>query len=208
MRLPVTDEPVDAGEFSAWLAETLDSMHRGQGVDVPCGDCVACCTSSLFVHIEADEAEARAHIPAAWMFDAPGAPPGTKVVGHNEQGHCPLMVESACTIYAHRPRTCREYDCRVFAAAGLRPESQPKIDARVVRWRFSYVDQAAREAHEAVKATARFLCDHPAAFSRPPPPSRLGIALAALRGHPALLGNADDARPVADIARDIEAWAR
>ncbi len=42
----------------------------------------------------------------------------------------------ACSIYSDRPRTCRHYDCRVFAAAGVEPH-QPSIAPRVREWQFA-----------------------------------------------------------------------
>ncbi|HET7720760.1 MAG TPA: YkgJ family cysteine cluster protein, partial [Acidimicrobiales bacterium] len=99
-----------AGRFSTWLVRI--------GVDVPCGTCTACCTSSQFVHIGPDERDTLSRIPKALLFPAPGQPKGHVVMGYDERGHCPMFVDGACSIYEHRPRTCRTYDCRVFPAAG------------------------------------------------------------------------------------------
>ena len=30
-----------------------------------------------------------------------------------------MLVDGRCSIYEHRPRTCRTYDCRIFTATGL-----------------------------------------------------------------------------------------
>ncbi len=71
------DEPLEAGDFSAWLAG-MQAALRGEGEsDVPCGTCTACCTSSQFVHIEPDETDTLAHIPKELLFPAPRAPAGT-----------------------------------------------------------------------------------------------------------------------------------
>lgn len=86
---------------------------------MPCGDCTACCTSSQFIHIAPDETETLGHIPDELLFDAPGFPAGHVVLGYDENGHCPMLVDGACSIYAHRPRTCRTYDCRIFPATGI-----------------------------------------------------------------------------------------
>ena len=56
------------------------------------------------------------------------------MLGHDERGHCPMLVDGACSIYDARPRTCRTYDCRVFAVSGIAPDGQPDIAARVHRW--------------------------------------------------------------------------
>jgi Fe-S-cluster containining protein len=141
-----TTAAIDAGRFSEWL-DHLDAASCDApgaiGAVVPCGACTACCTSSQFVHIAPDETDTLARVPPALRFPAPGLPKGHVVLGYDEHGCCPMLVDGACSIYEHRPRTCRVYDCRVFAATGVTPDGQPAIAARVVRWRFD-VDDAAR----------------------------------------------------------------
>jgi hypothetical protein len=139
-----TTAPIDAGRFSTWLD---DLQQRGEMV-VPCGACSACCTSSQFVHIEPDEIDVLAHVPAALRFPAPGLPKGHAVMGYDERGHCPMLVDGACSIYEHRPRTCRTYDCRIFSATAVVPD-QPAVAARVQQWRFAVDD---RELWKRVRA--------------------------------------------------------
>jgi hypothetical protein len=121
--------------FSEWL----DNFDASSDADVPCETCTACCTSAQFVHISPDEIETLAHVPAALRFPAPGLPKGHVVMGYDDDGHCPMLVDGACSIYEHRPRTCRTYDCRVFAATGVVPD-QPAIAYRVEHWRFDIDD--------------------------------------------------------------------
>ena len=117
---------------------------------VPCGSCRACCTSSQFVHIAPDETDTLAHVPTALRFPAPGLPRGHVVLGYDEHGWCPMLVDDTCSIYEHRPRTCRTYDCRVFAATGVDPgRTQPAIAERVASWRFDVDD---RRRWDAVRA--------------------------------------------------------
>jgi uncharacterized protein len=83
---------------------------------------------------------------------------------YDDRGRCPLLDElGRCTIYAHRPLTCRTYDCRVFAAVGLDADRE-QITRRARRWRFSCPapEDAARLA--AVRAAARWIPAHAAAF--------------------------------------------
>lgn len=129
--------------------------------DVPCGGCTACCTSSQFVHIGPDEVDTLRHIPAVLLFPAPRMPKGHVLLGYDERGHCPMLVDGACSIYEHRPRTCRTYDCRVFPAAGVDAGEDGKeaIGRRVRRWRFDYPTEGDRGAHDAVRAAARFASD-------------------------------------------------
>ena len=147
-----------AGEFSGWLSSLLDAVKDGTSPDVPCDGCVACCSSSQFVHIAPDETDALEHIPAELLFAAPGAPEGYVLMGYDEHGRCPMLAESGCTIYEHRPRTCRTYDCRVFPAAGLEPdEGKERVAERAAEWEFDYADDRARAEHEAVRAAAAYL---------------------------------------------------
>jgi Fe-S-cluster containining protein len=149
-----------AGEFSAWLAGMQAALRGERGSDVPCGGCTACCTASQFIHIGPDETETLARIPQALLFPAPLMPEGHVVLGHDERGHCPMLVDGRCSIYADRPRTCRTYDCRVFAATGLVPEDG-LIAERAGRWRFGFPAAADHERGAAVHEAAVFIRDRP-----------------------------------------------
>ena len=140
-----------AGRFSSWLGQI--------GVDVPCGTCTACCTSSQFVHIGPDERDTLARIPNVLLFPAPGLPKGSVVMGYDERGHCPMFVDGACSIYEHRPRTCRTYDCRVFPAAGLEPDhdGRARIAEQVRRWRFDFTELDDQTVQSAVQAAGAYL---------------------------------------------------
>lgn len=145
---------LDAGRLGPWLERMREALAGGAVTDVPCGTCVACCSSRQFVHVEPDEIDALAHIPAELRFAAPGAPAGVVVLPYDANGRCPMLGEHGCTIYDHRPRTCRVYDCRIFTAAGIVPDDdQPLIAERVRRWRFR-VSADDRAQLEAVRATA------------------------------------------------------
>src|SRR5690349_2465179 len=114
-----------AGAFVAWL-DTMQRALRGEtDADVPCAGCTACCRSSQFVHIGPDETDTLAHIPRELLFPAPRQPEGNVVLGYDANGCCPMLTEAGCSIYEHRPRACRMYDCRVFAAAGVDPADKP-----------------------------------------------------------------------------------
>lgn len=152
-----------AGDFSVWINEMQSAIRGERSSDVPCDGCTACCTSSQFVHIGPDEIDTLAHIPAEVLFPAPRMPRGHMLMGYDQRGHCPMLVDGACSIYEHRPRTCRTYDCRVFSAAGLEPDDDEKMDiaARARRWRFSYPNEADRARHDAVRAAAAHFTAHP-----------------------------------------------
>src|SRR3954468_1298325 len=135
------------------------ALRDERASDVPCDGCTACCTSWQFVHIEPDETDTLAHIPEDLLFPAPLMPPGHVVLGYDERGHCPMLVDGKCSIYEHRPRTCRTYDCRIFAAAGVEvdDEESPEIAARARQWRFTYPEPTDDADQAAVGAAAAFL---------------------------------------------------
>jgi Fe-S-cluster containining protein len=142
---------IDAGDFETWLDDVRAAIRGERDAVVPCGECTACCTSAQFVHVEPDETDTLAHLPRELLFPAPGLPPGHLLMGYDERGHCPMFVDGRCSVYEHRPRTCRTYDCRVFAAADVEPD-KPAIAARVAEWRFSYPTPADSTAHAQVRA--------------------------------------------------------
>jgi len=156
------DSDLDAGPFSAWLDEMQGAIGGDNDADVPCGTCTACCTASQFIDIAPEESDALAHIPSALLFPAPGAPRGHVLMGYDERGHCPMLVDGGCSIYEHRPRTCRTYDCRVFAAGDVVDDDVTKhqIAARASRWRFDLTSPTDRTALAAVRAAAGALDEH------------------------------------------------
>lgn len=179
-----------AGDFSSWLDEVLGAVRGEHGSTVPCGTCSACCTSSQFIHIEPDEIDTLSQIPSELLFPAPRLPRGHVLLGYDERGHCPMLIDGTCSIYDHRPRTCRNYDCRIFPAAGIEPDEDAKVEIaeQVRRWRFSYSDDAGRTLHDSVRAAATYLRDN--ADSLPEgtaPNSATQLAVAAVEMHDVFL---------------------
>ncbi|MEZ5144656.1 MAG: YkgJ family cysteine cluster protein [Acidimicrobiales bacterium] len=116
-----TDQPtLPAGDVTSWLAATQAALAGAADAAVPCDGCTACCTSAQFVHIAPDETDTLAHIPAEAYFPAPLAA-GSTWSSPDEHGRCPMLGDSGCSIYPHRPRACRTYDCRVLAAPASSP---------------------------------------------------------------------------------------
>jgi Fe-S-cluster containining protein len=156
------DHDLPAGDFSSWMVEIRAAIGEGRGSDVPCNGCTACCRSSQFVHIGPDETETLSHIPPALLFPAPGRPRGHVLLGYDEHGHCPMLVDDRCSIYAHRPNACRTYDCRIFGATGTAAGDQKvEITRRARRWQFSFSTTEARTERDAVRAAVSFLEGHP-----------------------------------------------
>lgn len=144
------------------------------GADVPCGSCNACCRSSFFIHVEPHEKKALARIPKKLLFPAPGQPKGHVLMGFNDKGHCPMLVANRCSIYEDRPQTCRDFDCRVFAATGFDAfaEARAEIAARVKAWRFDLPTPQDELERRAILATAAFIRDRRDAF----PPETLPVS--------------------------------
>ena len=150
---------VDAGDFSEWLRGAEASLQSGGDAKVPCGACRGCCRSSMFIAIKPEETQTIRRIPRALLFPAPGLPKGHVLMGYDDQGRCPMLVDNECSIYEDRPQTCRDYDCRVFAATGIAvdPQTQAEIANRVKAWVFDYESEGSREEHRIVQQAAAFL---------------------------------------------------
>ena len=150
------DGALPAGAFASWLRGMEAALRGEAAADVPCGTCTACCTSSQFVHIAPDETEALAHIPKELLFRAPRMPRGHVLLGYDERGRCPMLTDGGCSIYEHRPRTCRTYDCRVFTATGLSVDDvdpgKTAIARQARRWEFTLPTDDDRRRHAAVGA--------------------------------------------------------
>ena len=183
-----------AGSFAAWARDAQAVLRTGGTSAVPCDGCTACCRSSQFVHIAPDEADTLAHVPKPLLFPAPGLPAGHVLLGYDERGHCPMLVDDRCSIYAHRPRACRTYDCRVFAATDTELDAKPLVAQRVTHWRFDIDTDADRASAGAIRAAHAFLADDDRDAS--------GRAVLAVAIHDLFLGGEPDADAVrAEIER-------
>lgn len=139
----------------------LEALNGARSSDVPCGGCTACCTSAQFVPVGPDEVDVLTHIPPPLRFPAPHRPEGHYVLGFDSEGRCPMLGDSGCSIYEHRPRACRTYDCRIFAASGVEAgEGKEAVAERVAQWRFEYPGTADAADQEAVRNAASFLHDN------------------------------------------------
>jgi Fe-S-cluster containining protein len=164
-----------AGGFREWLRDMQSSIRGERDADVPCDGCTACCESSQFVHIGPDETETLSAIPSELLFPAPRMP-GHLLLGYDERGCCPMLDDDGCSIYDHRPRTCRTYDCRVFPATGVEPDDKPLIAERARRWRFDFPTKADRTDHAAAQAAAVSVRDHTDLIdSLPPTPTQVAV---------------------------------
>jgi uncharacterized protein len=201
--------PLPAGAFSEWVRTTRSARERECAVAVPCGECNACCRSSLFIHIRPEETDTLAHIDPRLLFPAPGAPPGHQLLGYGKRGACPMLSDSGCSIYEHRPRTCRDFDCRTVAATALvLDHAQQAIAEQAQRWRFEYPRDEDDRQHVAVRAAAAFLVERgPELLPGLLPSHPLQLAMLALRVYDVFyaLGNGSQQTrpPDAELARAI-----
>jgi Fe-S-cluster containining protein len=178
------DQP--AGEFSSWLRLTRRSQAlKVIGAEVPCGECSGCCRSSYFIHVKPEETETLKRIPKALLFPAPGLPKGNVLMGYNEKGECPMLIENKCSIYEDRPQTCRDYDCRIFSATGIAPDedgTRMLLAQCLRRWKFDFPHEGDHKDYSAVQAAAAFLQGHRDCF--PPgalPANPAQLAMLAIR---------------------------
>jgi hypothetical protein len=151
-----------AGTFSTWLRNIRKALLENRGMNVPCGECDACCRSSYFIHIKPEETRTLNRIPKELLFPAPLRPEGHMVMGYDEHGRCPMLAGNKCSIYRNRPDTCRIFDCRVLAASGLALDDNDNnlIVLQARRWKFSCPTKRDHNLLSAVQSAATFLMRH------------------------------------------------
>lgn len=174
----------DAGDFETWLQNLVQSFTSGHGTHVPCGECRACCSSGYFIPIHAEETRTIAAIPDTALFHKPGLPDGdVLLIGLTKTGKCSMLKNKQCSIYTLRPQACRDYDCRLFAAANLN-SGITEIDRAVKRWRFHYRNSSAKATHLAIKTAASFVITHSNDFPEGKFPTRPDeIAIISIKAH-------------------------
>lgn len=187
----MSDAPLPAGDFSAWLRAMRRALAGEGEMDVACGDCRGCCVSSYYVKVRAHETEAASRIGDHNL--EPG-PAGSRLMGYQANGHCLMLRDGECSIYQHRPETCRTYDCRVFTAASMDAgPDKPVINRRVARWEFSFPSDADRDEQRAVAAAATYLRQHPVRFPGGHVPSRPSeVAVLAIKAYEVFLDPPED----------------
>src|SRR6478609_3360865 len=155
----------------------MRAVLRGeQDADVPCGTCVGCCVSSYPIPLRTEDELARAQVPEQWLL-GPAKAGERWLMGFREDGSCPFLSQRSCSIYAGRPQTCRDYDCRIYAAAGLLPDGERQaIAERVGAWEFGFSSAQDNADAKAVMLAAQFIRANQALF---PSAMRAGSATAA-----------------------------
>jgi Fe-S-cluster containining protein len=75
--------------------------------DVPCGECNKCC--SLSPHLTTEEFESGKYAYTFYKVDGEDNP--VVAIPRNKNG-CMYLIENKCSIYADRPLSCKQFDCR------------------------------------------------------------------------------------------------
>jgi hypothetical protein len=97
----ITDDQLDA--IVAKIAEPIIAR-------TDCTQCGNCCRS-LDVYLTPDDAQrlaAHIHIPLSAILDHPRAQ-AVEEWGMFKDRPCRFLVGNLCTVYDHRPQTCRDY---------------------------------------------------------------------------------------------------
>jgi uncharacterized protein len=163
--MAATDTPrVEAGGFARWLLDMRAVLRGERDAAVPCGDCVGCCVSSYPIPLRPTDRVALDRLPPEHLH-LPATSGGFARMGYREDGTCPMLCAGSCVIYADRPQTCRDYDCRIYAAAGVLPDGdRPVIRERVSAWQFEFGSPEESRAAEALRQAAGFIRSHSALF--------------------------------------------
>lgn len=96
-------------KFVDYLEQRWRAFVEGEG-NVECGSCRGCCRAGYAIGLSTEEAEIIPHATIA----------GCAAILPLPNGACPYLVDEQCSIYDHRPVSCRQFDCRDFALASLR----------------------------------------------------------------------------------------
>lgn len=173
-----------AGEFRRWLHSMREVLTTGRGIQVPCGTCRACCRSGYFIPVRAAEHSTMAVVPSRVLMPSLSASQtGDRLIAITPKGDCALFVRGNCSIYSNRPQACRDYDCRLFAATGLRT-GHPAIDLQIDGWRFCHDDADSLRIQAAMQEVAGFILRYPQAFPGGRAPTRApDVAVVAFKAH-------------------------
>jgi uncharacterized protein len=184
----------------------MRAVLRGeQEADVPCDGCVGCCISSYPIPLRPSDAVALARVPDQFL-QWPARVGELARMNFRDDGTCPMLEGERCTIYADRPRTCRDYDCRIYAATGLAPDgNRPVIQQRVREWRFDMADAEEQAQAAALSEAAQFIRANAARFpASARAHSATAVAVLAVKTWPLFLpGCAPAASATADLVQRL-----
>jgi Fe-S-cluster containining protein len=162
----MSKEIINTDNFSVWLSKIRKSIQNNIVMEVPCGACRACCTSSLFIQINKNEVKTINKIDKRLLIETPNIPKGNYLLGYLSNGHCPMFKENQCSIYTNRPNTCKIFDCRTFTATALKADNHLKkeISIQSERWRFSFTKKIDKIEFDAICKTVEFIKENKELF--------------------------------------------
>ena len=111
-----------ARRLDKYLAQPRDGT-------VPCGNCVACCYHPNVDVCAEDDVQFLDVTEHGALRKRP-------------DGACIHLGTDGCTVYEHRPKACRQYDCRMPAAVGIERVYDGGMKAPV--WKFDIKTEAER----------------------------------------------------------------
>jgi hypothetical protein len=202
-----SEVPRPAGSFGAWLTGMRAVLRGERAADVPCDGCVGCCVSSYVIPLRPADSVALATVTAAHLrLPVDG---GLAQMTPREDGTCPMLEDGRCTIYAGRPQTCRDYDCRIYAATGLLPDGErPVIRQRVLEWRFEFGTESEIAQSAALRRAAQFIRANAALFpAAARAESAAAVAVMAVKSWPLFVDGAD-VRQAGDVSHDVALQAQ
>jgi hypothetical protein len=129
-RISDTDEVCLSPPIDALLRCRLE-LEATAAAPVPCGSCTACCRLTGPISVAEDEA-----VPALQLESDAN---GVQWLPRNPDGSCRHIGAAGCAVYAHRPRACRHYDCRVAAGFGVQAPAAP--DHPFPQWQHAAFNQ-------------------------------------------------------------------
>jgi len=119
-----------AGSLSAFMDEFARQNPHDRRSSVPCGTCRQCCWHpTVDVDKSVERPEDLAHLDLVVRED------GKTVIRKRPDGACVHLGDGGCTVYKHRPRACRSYDCRIYSAFGILPTFNG--DRHAPYWKFT-----------------------------------------------------------------------
>lgn len=121
-----------------------------------------------------------------------------------------MLKAGDCSIYSSRPSTCRTFDCRVLAAAGLFLDGKwnERINESVQAWQFTFSSANGRLRLKAIRDAATFIQKHATAFPDGRAPAEpTTIAVLAIKVHSVFLSSNSYSNPI-DVANAIVTESR
>ena len=96
----------------------LTSIDSGAPIsDVPCGSCTRCC--EILTPFLTPEEVSSGRYPLSliqpdknMILENPNVGPLAAMFKKSPTGGCSMFIDGQCSIYDHRPRSCRQFDCR------------------------------------------------------------------------------------------------